>query len=966
MIGRNRSHALFVVLAIGSVCRFSVGDDQANSNSPASETKSDFSKHERTARAESIQRTVYFAKDASARSLLYLLEKHFEGHAGIKFLAEPNSNMLSIRANTETALEEVLKLLTQIDRPLRQITLHVLIVEFNIKKADVADVSAMKPPVDIGELSGSAEAVVSKLRTWLTQGHVASVQKFQLNAIENSTAQLFLGETKPVPSAVSSNASTGIATPVLTTRELGTSIQATPIMTQRGEIEVALAISDSQLLPPELGTEMAKGEKGPIMSRASKMKHLRTSLTIADGQSGVATEWQVADKSNHLPSIVVVSARILTPDKPRAAVANEPTRAAVPLNAIDTPVLTNSPPENDNRPSRNAPAALEGFRRPSLRRASLFSAILDEAFAERIKLTNEQQTEIQKMRRDMRSASRNASSPEDRLKITQEFEEKAVNVLNDDQKKVWAERKTAAQIETNDSKKAAGPDSDPLAPSPQTERNNSDSETSQSGHPALPEKPSSRVASPFHGTFLFIQLRDEEFLKRLELTDEQLQKVTQLRREMIFAGKLTKMMNSVTRDEYLNVQEQRVNDILSDEQKKIWAEEKAVLTVPKDETHPKTPPAAKTPEADTAGKQPPTSLSNSVVSSSLAEEEVIPERIYVPLLDKTFIERLKLTDEQQKRFDQVVTTIKEAFRPASGKTQREMYRHVKQLEQEAYDQLTFEQKGLWNQRSAERQADLNKSVSEAVNASSPSRRRRRSDRPTTPDERLADINEQLASRPNSASHLVRRASILVELNKWDEAIADLQKANSEEPDSFTASIHLAAVLAYRSDEAGFRECTRHLLRNLSSQHATYAQGEIAEICLLMPDWLDDPEHVKTLFEKSLEAQQSIGVSRFGRPFAFESDRQLKRCQLDLLNHQPLLAINGLENLLSHLDETDRSSRDHAFKTRLSLAVAFNSIGDEVRARSLLREAEQIQGSTPITMESVANHVLLRQARLKMQ
>ncbi len=416
-------------------------EPRSTSATSDSDTKGSITK-ERVEREIPTHRTIYFAKHAAVRDLVFLLGQHFDGEAGVKLVAEPNSNLLSIRAASPAVLEEVLKTLAQIDRPLRQIAFQVLVVEFNAKKSDGTDASPVKPEFDTDELTGSAEDVLEKLGAWTTAGHVAVVRKYQLTTHESQMAQLLLGETKPIVSGFTTNRATGLSTPTLMRQDVGTQIMLKPRISEAGEIVAELSIQDTRLEPPEHGIELAKGANDPIISRGTVISRLNSSLTIADGKSSVATGWQVESKSNHVPGVAVISARIVDPNKPRRVEASEPTRAAVPATPSEALPRATAEPRGVGVPPGNAPAPPDGFRlgRFGTASISLASALRDEAFAMRLNLTDEQKKKLDQLRMDLFAAMRSGTAREEMPRIVKEFEENAVKVLNEEQKKIWEER----------------------------------------------------------------------------------------------------------------------------------------------------------------------------------------------------------------------------------------------------------------------------------------------------------------------------------------------------------------------------------------------------------------------------------------------------------------------------------------------------------------------------------------------
>lgn len=407
------------------------------------------------------QRTIYFSKHASVPDLVNLLGQHFDSESGVKLVAEPNSNLLSVRATSPAVLEEVLKTLALIDRPQQQVAFQVLIVEFNAKKSDGQEVGAVKPEVDTDELTDSAAAVLSKLAAWTRDGHVATVRKYQLTATENRSTELRLGEMKPMVTGFMSSAATGIATPTLSVRDMGTMIELKPRISETGEIATHISIQDSRLEAPELGIELARGVNGPIISRGILMSQMQTTLTIPDGKSRVTTGWQVEPKSNRISSVVVVSARIIDSNNPGRTVASEPDKAATPATPSDAPTRSTTEPRRFGEPAGNAPAGRSRFGGAPV---SLSFALRDETFAMRMKLNDEQKKQLDQFRMDMYNALRGATR-EDLPRIVKEHEEKSVKILTDEQKKIWAER----QAELNDSTKASPRPTPPSNAPPRSE-----------------------------------------------------------------------------------------------------------------------------------------------------------------------------------------------------------------------------------------------------------------------------------------------------------------------------------------------------------------------------------------------------------------------------------------------------------------------------------------------------------------
>ena len=406
MICRIRHRVICLALICLPVGLVAIAADDAKPAVPAAEATA------------ATSRTIYVSRHAGVRDLADWLGQHYEGDAGVKVVAEPNANLLSIRTATAAQMDEVLKTIAMIDRPQRLVAFRVFLVQFNTKKEGVEIES---PDVETEELSGPPETVMATLRAWTTAGKIAVIRQFQLTVPEGRASDLMLGETKPVVTAFTSNASTGVATPVLTMRHVGTTINLKPRISDTGVITVDAALMDSRLQPTEQGVELAKGRNGPIVVQGVALSRMQVTLTIPDGQSAVAADWKTNPAAEQVPSIVVVSARIVDPNNPRK-LANKPVE-----------------PENGVNPAAPGPVA---ERRPGGRggfslRSQLSSSLRDPEVVRRLNWTAEQQEKFDQLRKQ---TFQNRPRPEDLPTFIQDFEQKTFELLTDEQKKIWAER----------------------------------------------------------------------------------------------------------------------------------------------------------------------------------------------------------------------------------------------------------------------------------------------------------------------------------------------------------------------------------------------------------------------------------------------------------------------------------------------------------------------------------------------
>ncbi len=263
------------------------------------------------------QRAIYLPKHASANSLATLLSKHFEGEASVSIVAEPNTNAIAIRASSEATFQELLKTLSLIDKPARQIAFQVLLVELNEDALD-ANKADPKQGVDPRDLTGPAAAIQATLGKWVAAGQVARVRRYSLTGQENQLCSLRLSEIKPIVNGFTIGGPNRTAFPTLIRDEVGASIDLSPRITETRDIVTMISVEDSWHEPAERGLELAKGENDrPLTMQGKAQSRLRSTLTIPDGHAAVVTEWQLDPKSNHAPGILIVTAEIVAANAPR-------------------------------------------------------------------------------------------------------------------------------------------------------------------------------------------------------------------------------------------------------------------------------------------------------------------------------------------------------------------------------------------------------------------------------------------------------------------------------------------------------------------------------------------------------------------------------------------------------------------------------------------------------------------------
>lgn len=162
MTGRDYVRALCLAAAVTlSIGQFSRGEDEAplGVDSPAP-PGSATDEADRAVNVGAIQRTIYVARHTTAQDLVTLLSQHFDSDPGVRLTAEPNTNLLVIRTPTAAAMNDAMKLLSIIDRPIRQVAFRVFVVEFATNNGPAKVDGALLPDVNPAELTGSADTVL--------------------------------------------------------------------------------------------------------------------------------------------------------------------------------------------------------------------------------------------------------------------------------------------------------------------------------------------------------------------------------------------------------------------------------------------------------------------------------------------------------------------------------------------------------------------------------------------------------------------------------------------------------------------------------------------------------------------------------------------------------------------------------------------------------------------------------------
>lgn len=254
-------------------------------------------------------RVVYVVKQGSAKELGSVLGKHFKGD--VEALPDPTGSVLLISAPSPL-LDEVIKLLGQIDRRPRLVVVEVLIADVVQKKPERAEPE--EKGLDERELTGSIPDVLSRVEALQKKGRLSGLKRVQISAVEGLPATASMGESKPFASGVAGGAA-GKTSRLINYRDTGTLLKLTPRVVGEKTVQMDINVSDSRLHVPENGVKIGVDENGaPVFATEFTNAQLTTTLNVPSGQAVAATGTKTSSPSGQVQRLVIVAARIVEPE----------------------------------------------------------------------------------------------------------------------------------------------------------------------------------------------------------------------------------------------------------------------------------------------------------------------------------------------------------------------------------------------------------------------------------------------------------------------------------------------------------------------------------------------------------------------------------------------------------------------------------------------------------------------------
>ncbi|OAI53507.1 hypothetical protein AYO47_04695 [Planctomyces sp. SCGC AG-212-M04] len=383
-------------------------------------------------------------------------------------------------------------------------------------------------------------------------------------------------------------------------------------------------------------------------------------------------------------------------------------------------------------------------------------------------------------------------------------------------------------------------------------------------------------------------------------------------------------------------------------------------------TNPNAPPPA-------AAAAPPgvTAFRGEVFSSSVVTSSMIPSLLLSQYRSDEFTKVITLTDEQKKKLEELSaerdkltaemsTKMRERRGPPDAEGRDELNAistKRRDVDERALNLLTADQKKAFENFTDEYRRGLRDRgrAGFADPAAGPTVT-------ITGGNRLSSVNRSLQRSPNDPRYLVMRGQIYAAEEKWDEAIADYRKALEGDSRSLLAVTELAAILAFRGDEAGYRQFAEQLLERFGNEGSPAEKLRVADACLLRPEWLPNAAVAEAMLERALKAIPPEGIPQpraridignaIGLPLtslasSTAQDVLVARGRLHILRSQPDEAIALLKPFLEESQAAERRSRpDLEVSALCSLAIAQLSKGHKESAQSSIIRARSIQSEGP--------------------
>jgi type II secretory pathway component GspD/PulD (secretin) len=255
------------------------------------------------------KRRVVPVRFGSAKDLAAVLEKHFQGEAEFQVVPEGANNNLLVAA-TAAVYDEVLETVAELDRSPQKVIVDVLMADVVSKHDAAPGEEAAGKGVDSRDFTGPIDDVIARLEKLGKQRGVVNFQHMRLESLEDREGTFQDGQQKPFINGFTANATTGLASPLLQQRAVGTIITVTPRVVDVNKVLLKLVVRTDRMGSPEDGIHLADGVDGPLIASEVATMNLTGTLTVPIGQAVIINQVQTDSKSKRTRTRIIIAARI--------------------------------------------------------------------------------------------------------------------------------------------------------------------------------------------------------------------------------------------------------------------------------------------------------------------------------------------------------------------------------------------------------------------------------------------------------------------------------------------------------------------------------------------------------------------------------------------------------------------------------------------------------------------------------
>ncbi len=225
----------------------------------------------------------------------------------VAIVAVPGTGSVLVSASPDT-MQEIVKILEQLDQPARAILVDVWIVDLH-PDASKVDVAKPRGPAELFT-SGPRIKVQEALAKAEKDGAVAVVNHIQFAAVDGREASAQQGERKPKVTATNVTNAGRIST--LTMDNIGATVKVTPKISDSNQIMLDITAEKSFYAPEFTGAIMSQPVNGPEVRSPSCISLLcKSTANLTSGEVATLTGLKSAADDTAGSYQVLVSAEIL-------------------------------------------------------------------------------------------------------------------------------------------------------------------------------------------------------------------------------------------------------------------------------------------------------------------------------------------------------------------------------------------------------------------------------------------------------------------------------------------------------------------------------------------------------------------------------------------------------------------------------------------------------------------------------